>query len=526
MARRFLAVIISVLLLIPGWLGGTGVTLLAALVPLLWLSAEAEDSRRGWWRTAGWATLAFVLWNELTVWWIWNATPVGPIAATLVSTLLNFAAFMGFHTISKKAPKSLAYTALVAFWITTEYWYTTGEISWPWLLLGNGFSHDVWAVQWYEYTGIFGGSLWVLLSNIALFEAWRARRSIGLWIVAAAVIVIPAAASPVIGRCAESDNPKTVRVAAVQPNVDCYDKFHKEYTRQERNIAELLAEVPSDVDFILMPETAVPTYYWEPALSKRIGGGMDGFWPVLRDSLRRQHPEALLVTGAHSLLYYTAGTQPRTARKLNDGNYYDHFNVAVGIDSAANIRLHRKGKLVIGVENTPGFIFDMLDFLVIDLGGIVGQIGVGTDHNTFEHKGVNVGPAICYEGLYGDFFGGFVRNDADFMAIISNDGWWGDTPGYKHLFSISRLRAIETRRAVVRAANTGISGFISPTGKIGMTLGWNERGVVVADVPLDDTVTFYTRYGDWIARTAELLSLLSLLYFAAYRVRRRNYLVQ
>ena len=166
MFRRLAAVILSVVLLSPGWLGMTGLTLPFAMIPLLWISASYDQTRRSWWRMFGWAALTFALWNISTVWWIWNATPVGPVAATLASTTLNMIAFMLFHTVSKKGPKALAYTLLIAGWIATEYWYTVGEFSWPWLILGNGFSHDVWLVQWYEYTGVFGGSLWVLLCNI------------------------------------------------------------------------------------------------------------------------------------------------------------------------------------------------------------------------------------------------------------------------------------------------------------------------------------------------------------------------
>jgi apolipoprotein N-acyltransferase len=135
------------MLLSLGWLGFSGFTALAGLVPLLWISDSYGDSRRDWWRVFGWSLLTFVLWNIATVWWIWNATPVGPIAATLVSTTLNMLAFMLYHTVSKKAPRALAYTLLVAGWITTEFWYTWGEISFPWLILGNGFSESPWAVQ-------------------------------------------------------------------------------------------------------------------------------------------------------------------------------------------------------------------------------------------------------------------------------------------------------------------------------------------------------------------------------------------
>jgi apolipoprotein N-acyltransferase len=119
---------------------------------------------------AGWASLTFVVWNIATVWWIWIATPVGPVAATFFSTMWNMLAFMLFHYVSKRAPKSIAYTVLVAAWVAAEYLYTYTEvISFPWLTLGNGFSGDVWAVQWYEYTGVMGGSMWVLLCKVLIY---------------------------------------------------------------------------------------------------------------------------------------------------------------------------------------------------------------------------------------------------------------------------------------------------------------------------------------------------------------------
>ncbi len=242
MLRKFAAVILSVVLLAPGWLSGTGFTLLAAFVPLLWIGSVQPATRRGWWGMFGWAALAFVLWNAATVWWIWYATPVGPVAATLASTFLNMLAFMTYHTVSKRAPRALAHTTLVAAWIATEYWYTTGDFSWPWLVLGNGFSHDVWAVQWYEYTGVFGGSLWVLVCNILIFEAWRERRNARRWIAAAAAVdsARGCSVSSGSGRDRGSFEPRGPTIAArtrvrmdgavvdssCKPDVDLfYDKF-------------------------------------------------------------------------------------------------------------------------------------------------------------------------------------------------------------------------------------------------------------------------------------------------------------
>ena len=314
MFRKLTAAILSVILLSPGWLGATGLTLPFALVPLLWISSSYDASRRSWRRMFGWAALTFALWNVATVWWIWNATPVGPVAATLASTFFNMIAFMLFHTVSKKGPKALAYTLLVAGWIATEYWYTVGEFSWPWLILGNGFSHEAWLVQWYEYTGVFGGSLWVLLCNILFFEAIRARRNAARWAAAAGMLLVPAAVSLGIWWSWQQPAEGTAEVSVVQPNVDCYDKFNGRAEWQERNIVDLLTEVPAGAQFILLPETAVPRHYWEPGLTEtRFDNEPGPFWQELADTLRSSHPQALLVTGAFTNRYYAAGLQPRTA---------------------------------------------------------------------------------------------------------------------------------------------------------------------------------------------------------------------
>lgn len=523
MWRKIAAVFCSALLLSPGWLGGTGLTLLIGLVPLLWISSTYDSSRRAWWGMFGWALLTFVLWNAFTIWWIWLATPVGPFAATLASSTLNMIAFMLFHTVSKKGPKALAYTLLVSGWIATEYWYTVGDFSWPWLLLGNGFSHETWAVQWYEYTGIFGGTLWVLLCNIVIFEAWQHRHQAKAWIGAGTIVLLPILWSLIIFWSYKAPDQGTIQVSVVQPNIDPYStKFIQGTERmQEELILSLLEQVPDKTDFIVLPETVMPFSYNEEYLSTA------PFIQELKDWLQNDHSRAMIVAGAETIITYTPAERTETARRdPYSGRYYDKFNSALGIDTTDYLPIHHKGRLVIGVESTPTWIFKVLKFLVIDLGGTVGQLGVGEPGPVFRHNGVAVGPAICYEGLYGGFYGKFVQQGAQAMLISSNDGWWGDTPGHKLLFSISRLRAIEHRRAIARSANTGTSGFINPRGDVLQKLGWERRGILTSEVELNNKMTFYTRYGDYLGRISEYVMGLCILYYIAYRVRKKNYLVE
>ncbi len=530
--RRLAATALSVVALSIGWLGLSGLPLLFALVPLLWISGGVDDSREGWWSVFCWAVATFVLWNFATVWWIGFATLVGPFAATFASASYSVAAFMLFHTASKKVGKALGYVLLVSLWIAFEYNYTVSEFSWPWLLLGNGFSADIWAIQWYEYTGMFGGSLWVLLSNIFIYEAVVAcgyeRRVKSLF--AAVVVVVPMVVSGYIFvNYGGGDSGRELRLAVVQPNVDCYEKFSGTNSWQEQNLLDLIDDVAAVSEAndgvapaaIVMPETAIPSYYSEPSfdgslIARRIKGAL----------LRNDMDSTTVISGANTILYYDESERTNTSRKDRySDRYYDIFNSAVAIVADGATQIRHKARLVIGVENTPTWVFDLFSFFVIDLGGVIGQIGVGDGGEVFDVNGVKVGAAVCYEGLYGDFYGDFVRNGAEVMTIISNDGWWEDTPGHRLLYSLSSLRAIEHRRAIARSANTGVSGFIDERGVSLSTMGWEERGVLVCDLPLNSELTFYTEQGDYVARVAVLLAILSLLYMVVFLVKRKQYLV-
>ena len=513
---KLLCVVLSLAMLAPAWLGGSGLTLLVALVPLMMISASYSDSARDWWRMAGWAALTFVLWNAATIWWVWIATPAGPITATLFSTFWNLVGFMLYHYTSKRASKVLAYTLLAATWVATEYLYTSAEVlSFPWLTLGNGFSGDVWAVQWYSLTGVFGGSLWVVLSNIAIFEAVVNR---GVWRIvrAAAVVVVPIVVSLAMYWSYEPAA-ESVEVSVLQPNVDCYEeKFSGSERAQTKNIIELLAQVPSSSKVAVLPETALPERLDddEPLEGRIIG--------EFASIIQREHPQTMLVTGATTIKQYDSQTKPTFTARETWGGYYDVYNSAVAVNADGEQNLHHKMRLVIGVEAMPftGFLDKF-----VDLGGITGQLGRNDKAAVFEKGGVKYGPAICYEGIYGDCFARFAREGAEVMLVMSNDGWWGNTPGHRRLFDYCRLRAIETRRAIARSANTGVSGFINARGDVIQSLGWDKRGVLTQSVEVREEITPYVTYGDWVGRMSLLVALLGVLYYSAYSIKRKNHLV-
>jgi len=114
-----------------------------------------------------------------------------------------------------------------------------------------------------------------------------------------------------------------------------------------------------------------------------------------------------------------------------------------------------------------------------------------------------------------------VENGANFLSIITNDAWWGDTQGHQQHLSYARLRAIENRRYVARSANTGISAIINSRGDILKTLAYEERGSISGRVGIQNELTFYSQYGDYLARIAQFLALFIFLFSVVKYNRKR-----
>jgi len=518
MRNLVISSILSVVLLSAGWLGASGATLLVALVPLLYICSRPI----GFWRCALWMGATMALWTILTVWWIWYAAPIGAIAATLIDVVMLGGVLMLYRWASRRLSRVLSYVILVSAWIGFEWVYTIGQVSFPWLVLGNGFANDIWAVQWYSTTGVFGGSLWVLVANILIWEALR-RRSVwsGAW--AAVWVLVPIAVSLWMLRTYEMPSQKMVKVTVLQPNIDPYnEKFVLSQQAQTANLVDLVNHSPADADFVVMPETAIDDELWEGRM--HTSPSLDRLQSLLRERM----PGSQWIVGATTYKHYEPGEKiSRTARQNYYGGFwYDVYNSALAIDSTGVVQVHHKSKLVAGAEMMPFYnITKHLNFLIIDLGGVSGQFGVDSVHRVFTSpQGVVTAAAVCYESVYGEDFSQFVLGGAQLMLVITNDGWWRNTPGYRQHFSYSRLRAIESRRAVGRSANTGISGFIDPQGRVLQRMGWQQRGTLTAQLPLNDRLTFYTRNGDYIGRAAFYIFLVCMIGAPVYmaRVRRKR----
>ncbi|MBU3745564.1 MAG: apolipoprotein N-acyltransferase, partial [Sediminibacterium sp.] len=194
-----------------------------------------------------------------------------------------------------------------------------------------------------------------------------------------------------------------------------------------------------------------------------------------------------------------------------NGGYYDAMNAAVMANAQQPLQYYYKSKLVPGVETLPDFL-RVLAPLFEQFGGTSGGHGKSNTSAVLtaaDGKAV-VAPIICYESIYGEYVGSYVKKGANLLAIITNDGWWGNTPGHKQHLQLARLRAIETRKWVVRSANTGISAIINPNGEIVATQPWDTMATIQFSVPLSNYQSLYIVTGDLIYNCMLLLAAISL----------------
>ncbi len=532
-------VLSSILLTLPFIVPHTGLLMLVAFLPLLQVERIITSGgfKRGW----IYHYSAFLLWNALTTYWIYNATLPGAIAAVVLNSLQMSLIFGGFRWFKKKISPAIGYLFLILGWLAWEHFYFDAEISWPWLVLGNGFATSIKSIQWYEYTGTLGGSLWVLLSNILLFriltENLPLRRKIlnksnpqrnrGNLIVISLyslLILLPIAISLVIFYSyKEENNPKEFVV--IQPNIDPYsDKFVGMTQEQQDAILYSLAKesVTEKTAMIVVPETFTSNVLENsPYRNSTINRSLQ----ILKET-----GVSDILFGAQSFCLYPnseSGEPPTATARKSDGQWYDSFNTAVFLDSTGKINFYHKSKLVVGVEYLPyPQYFSFISSMMIDLGGATGSYG--TQKERYVHTSldgtVRIGAAICYESVYGNYYRDYILRGANIMSVITNDGWWGNTPGYRQHLRYASLRAIETRRSVVRSANTGISALINQRGEVISQLGWWQRGYLRGELKVNDKITLFVKYGDYIGRIAyvSMLLFVSLAFLSILKILKRG----
>ncbi len=498
----------SLLLSVPYEIPLTGLVALVAFLPLL--AAEhlaAKNNIRFFWLNV---YVCFLIWNAITTYWIYLATLPGAIAAITLNSLQMAVIFIAFRWCKKRFRSDAGYLALILFWVAWEHFYYTWQISWPWLTLGNAFATSIRNIQWYSLTGTLGGSFWILSINVLIFLLCRnfaeRKRTKRYAVAFAALLFIPLIYSN-IRFCTYRESGPEKEIVVLQPNIDPYsDKFSgMTQTEQDDILFGLAREGVTDSTYMMVaPETFINP---DPRTGRLYENSPESNMSFMRfREFSREH-NVNFIFGAVTHFIYKHFTHYEldkvapptpTARRFGFGQWLEVYNTAVQMNNFGDVWYYHKSKLVILAESTPVVNGkNVMKSFGIDLGGQIGSFATQPYRTVFKSSDETIcGTAICYESVFGDFYREYINNGAQFMTIITNDGWWGNTFGHRQHLSYASLRAIETRRDIARSANTGISAFINQKGEIITRNGRWKREYLRGNVTLNDKITPFVRYGD------------------------------
>ncbi|MGE5394323.1 MAG: apolipoprotein N-acyltransferase [Candidatus Saccharibacteria bacterium] len=506
------------LLSIPWMIGAGSWIMLFAFLPLLIIDDYLllNDQGRGGVSFFFYALVAFLTWNLLSTWWIGYVSLTGMLLIALINSFLMAGVWWIAHSIRRISDTRTAYFSLIVFWLSFEYLHFNWSMQWPWLTLGNGFFNAIQWIQWYEFTGALGGSLWILFVNIFIYSTLKClQRRLYQKAAQLIAILLLQIAFPMgwsfyrYHTYAEKGN--RVEVAVLQPNIDPYkDKFGgMTYEEQTQRLIALAQNIVNDsTRYVVAPETALAPLWENDSIRDQKSLRMF-------DTLFCSHPHVNIIAGAITQRKIKQNERVSYAvRRLDKDNFYEVYNSALCIDRSSNVQIGHKSILVSGVEKIPfQEYFSSLSRFIVDAGGTSGSLSPADQPIVFKGTGQeSIGTVICFESAFGGFVAKGVKKGANILFVITNDGWWKQSAGLAQHFSYSRLRAVETRRSIARSANTGLSGFINERGDVIKIAHSNTATAINSSMTINDYQTFYVRHGDYIGWISAVLAVMIVLY--------------
>ena len=487
-----------------------------------------------------WNYLALLVFHLSTLYWTggfthmrdpWMMAAGG--ALLLIHPLFFLPVVLAAHVVRCRLGLLSGLVAFVVSWIAFEYLHSLGELAFPWIAIGNSQALDLARSQIVEYTSVLGLSALTLTFNALAFllmirlaaREWRLRapKAIIAAVLLVAVYVLPLVYGEFRLRQVEREQGPVLHVGLVQPNIDPWEKWGEQFGTKWtgyleqldlhlRKTSELSGRRP---DLVLWCETAVPFHLLHPRYA-----------PSLE---RLQHSVATsgvpVFTGLPTAEYFRAADAPVTATRIEaSDSYVQSYNSATLFSPDGTIGpVYRKMILVPFGERIP--YANALRFLIEPLRWNVGisSWGMGRDTVVYRFRtqagdSARFSGMICYESVFPNFVRQFTLRGAEFLVVITNDSWWGNTSGVYQHAAYASLRAIENRRWVVQSANGGISLIVRPSGRIESATHMYTATELFGRIERRSDLTPYVRWGDWLGVSA-LAGAIGLLAFAIIRPR-------
>ena len=402
-SHKILSALLSGLLLSAAWpTWGIAPIAFIGFVPLLLLEdrfAKGEKGKLFWL-----SFLTFLIWNVVTTWWIWNATPAAT-AAWVLNSLFMAIVFNVFHLTKKKGCNNpWGNFFLIPYWMAFEQLTYLWAIKWPWLNLGNAFSSRIEWIQWYEYTGVAGGTLWILAVNILItniilfFKSKETKKLFACIGIEAIVLLLPIIISTRMYNHYDEQGTDT-EVIVVQQNCDPWnEQFDSQFYDQviQNNINLSLPLITPKTKFVVSSESAIQEGIWLHEIDNAKA------LHTLHDYIKR-FPQMAFVIGGTTYEFVPRGMESDfPARDIGDGEhfYYCH-NSALLIDTI-NLQYRNISQLTPGVEAIPEWM-GFLKKYSITMGIARGTLKTDPEARVLTFGDHKVGVPICYESAFGEY---------------------------------------------------------------------------------------------------------------------------
>ena len=374
-----------------------------------------------------------------------------------------------------------------------EYIKSFGVLGFPWVSIANTQIDYLIIIQNAEILGIYGISFWIVLLNVILYNFIKSIDKIVLLkkklFFCILVFFIPWFSGLFLYKKIDLSSENKIDIGIVQPNITLKEKWLGNPKNNFNKLVDLSKELQRASNHLLIwPESALPAYFLQSNSFQ-----MNKIYNLLGDSTK-------LITG--------------TTHFVKDSIKNKVFNSIAYIDSKQKNSFYNKIQLVPMAEYVPWS--NIFPFLAnINLGQA--NFSKGDQYKIFNYNETNFGAVVCYESTFPWIFNEFVRYGAEFMIVVTNDGWYETAPEPQQHAKQSIYRAIENRKPIVRCANTGISMIINQRGNINKKLELNKTGILKASIIPDSKKTFYNKYGDYLIQIMGLLLLYFLLKAVFYK---------
>ena len=435
----------------------------------------------------------FLLWNVITTYWLMMASWGAGAGAIVANSFLMTLPLLLMKYFQKRYSSSIFIVILqAAAWTSYEYLHHHWDLSWPWLALGNAWANQISLIQYISITGHLGISFWVVITAALAYQAIIKTEKRIATLALFVFLGIPFGSLIYFGiDKPDISNGETVQVTVAQPNHDSYQDFGG--MSGNREVLDSLFAVTSKfktagTELVVWPENAIEGQMtMNSYVVNRIA-----------DSARVWNSNFIVGTG---LVEFYRDEEPPLFYGRNRGEVpYNIFNATLYVDNNGLKSRYNKRNLVPFVERFP-FVkfFSKIDVFGWFNWGRLAGFGKGNSPDMIQTDHFATPGLVCYDSVYPSWTREFVKRDAGFITIITNDGWWGNSSGHKQHFSYAKLRAIEFNRWIVRSANNGTSGIIRPDGTVEQKTDYWVRTGFSSTIPVLEKQTLYTRFGDWLS---------------------------